>query len=157
MQLHIALFLAVATLAQAWVVVRTPGSGTVWPADNTPVVVSWASSSDTPETGLLFVSLMVGADPTNRKDLFEIASIRDKPTATLSFTPPVDLPGRTDYVVRVASIEFGVNYSAPFQAGYFPPPMTFGEQLAERQTPFVLVVVVVALLGVYVFRRRSVV
>ncbi|KAJ1646526.1 hypothetical protein LPJ64_001977 [Coemansia asiatica] len=111
---------ALATLLSsvlATVYINNPVADTVWPHDGSPVTITWISSDDSLLTGTVIVQLMDGEDANNLLPILTIASGVSADKKSVTFTPPKDLPGSTNYAVRITSSVDGPHYSHTFTAG----------------------------------------
>ncbi|KAJ2851708.1 hypothetical protein IWW36_000853 [Coemansia brasiliensis] len=117
MKLVVTSILAFASSVLATLAINNPVAGTVWPADGSPVTISWVSSDGSPLTGTVVVQLMEGSDPNNLGLVATIATNLDAATGKVVYTPPDTLHGSSNYAIRVTSSVDGPRYSHSFQAG----------------------------------------
>ncbi|KAJ2456024.1 hypothetical protein EV183_000367 [Coemansia sp. RSA 2336] len=117
MKLIVTSILAFASSVLATLAINNPVSGTVWPADGSPVTISWVSSDGSPLTGTVVVQLMEGPDPNNLGLVATIATNVNAADGKVTYTPPATLHGSNQYAVRVTSSVDGPRYSHSFQAG----------------------------------------
>ncbi|KAJ2778625.1 hypothetical protein GGI15_004125 [Coemansia interrupta] len=115
MKLVIALS-ALLSSAFAALSINNPVASTVWPADGSPVTITWISDDNTVLTGTVTVQLMEG-DDANLTPIMIIASGVAASAGKVTFTPPASLVGSRNYAVRVTSSVDGPHYSHSFAAG----------------------------------------
>ncbi|KAJ2382969.1 hypothetical protein GGI23_007251, partial [Coemansia sp. RSA 2559] len=97
--------------------INNPVAGTVWPYNGNSVTISWISSNGAALTGTVSVQLMEGTDSNNLSPVYTVATNYDASKGSVSFVPPSNLDGSSNYAVRVTSSVDGPHYSHFFQAG----------------------------------------
>ncbi|KAJ2549368.1 hypothetical protein EV175_004478 [Coemansia sp. RSA 1933] len=117
MKFSIAAISAFVALALGDLSINSPVAGTVWPYNGSSVTVSWVSSDGTALTGTVTIQLMEGSDSNNLSAVYTIATNYDASKGSISFVPPTNLEGSSDYAVRVTSSVDGPHYSHFFEAG----------------------------------------
>ncbi|KAJ2649517.1 hypothetical protein GGH99_007787, partial [Coemansia sp. RSA 1285] len=75
------------------------------------------SDDGTTLTGTVTVQLMEGTDSNNLSPVYTIATGYDASKGSVSFVPPTNLYGSSNYAVRVTSSVSGPHYSHFFEAG----------------------------------------
>ncbi|KAJ1942949.1 hypothetical protein GGF37_002874 [Kickxella alabastrina] len=117
MKVAIAAFTAFTSSVLAALSINSPVADTVWPYNGTPINITWISDDATVLTGTVLIQLMEGADPNNLAPVLTIASGVSSVLGKVTFTPPTNLQGSTNYAVRVTSSVDGPHYSHSFKAG----------------------------------------
>ncbi|KAJ1898421.1 hypothetical protein LPJ66_002760 [Kickxella alabastrina] len=117
MKVAIAAFAAFTSSVLAALSINNPVADTVWPHNGTPINITWVSDDATVLTGTVLIQLMEGADPNNLAPVLTIASGVSSVLGKVTFTPPTNLQGSTNYAVRVTSSVDGPHYSHSFKAG----------------------------------------
>ncbi|KAJ2498754.1 hypothetical protein GGI11_008018, partial [Coemansia sp. RSA 2049] len=117
MKLTIAAISALVASVLGALSINNPIAGTVWPYGGESVTVSWISDDGTALTGTVTVQLMEGTDSNNLSPVYTIATGYDASKGSVSFVPPTNLYGSSNYAVRVTSSVSGPHYSHFFEAG----------------------------------------
>ncbi|KAJ1773117.1 hypothetical protein LPJ74_000856 [Coemansia sp. RSA 1843] len=117
MKLSIAAITVFVAHALAALSINNPVAGTVWPYNGSSVTISWVSDDSTTLTGTVTVQLMEGTDSNNLSPIYTVATSYDASKGSISFVPPTNLVGSSNYAVRVTSSVSGPHYSHFFQAG----------------------------------------
>ncbi|KAJ2600783.1 hypothetical protein H4R99_003206 [Coemansia sp. RSA 1722] len=117
MKLTIAALATLLSSVLATVYINNPVADTVWPHDGSPIEITWISSDDSLLTGTVIVQLMDGEDANNLLPVLTIASGIRADKKSISFTPPANLPGSSNYAVLITSSVDGPHYSHTFTAG----------------------------------------
>ncbi|KAJ2708765.1 hypothetical protein H4R19_004587 [Coemansia spiralis] len=118
MKFAVASIVAFASLVLADFGINNPIGTTVWPANGTPVTISWISLDGAPLTGNAKVELMSGNNAS--LDLVLVVGTVPAANGKISFTPPPTLPKDSTYAVRV-TVNGVPHYSHSFQAGSGAP------------------------------------